>query len=30
MNSNVGDAELSDGTPSVENTSVWLTIGYDF
>ena len=30
MNSNVGDVELSDGTPSVENTSVWLSVRYNF
>ncbi len=30
MNSNVGDIELSDGTPSLESTSYWLTASYKF
>jgi len=30
MNSNVGDVELSDGTPSVENTSLWFSVRYTF
>ncbi|MGL1886467.1 MAG: TonB-dependent receptor plug domain-containing protein [Reichenbachiella sp.] len=30
MNSNVGGEDLSDGSPSMESTSVWIKIGYQF
>ena len=30
MNSNVGDASLSDGTPSVEATTFWVNLSYQF
>lgn len=30
MNSNAGDTALSDGTPAVEKTSVWLSLKYNF